>query len=57
MKEDLIHLLKDFQFSVVEDMEQSLGEKIEAAHVADIEAKVVHLIREVHELLGSSYEG
>lgn len=55
MKEDLIHLLKDFQFSVVEDMEQSIGEKLEPAHVADIEAKVVHLIREVHELLGSSY--
>ena len=57
MKEDLIHLLKEFQFSLVEDLENSIGEKIEPVHVADVEAKVIHLIKEVHELLGSSYEG
>ena len=57
MKEDLIHLLKEFQLSLVEDLENSIGEKIEPVHVADVEAKVIHLIKEVHELLGSSYEG
>ena len=52
MKEELQEILDDHRSQII-DM---LKEDAEEALVADVEANLDHMITEVNELLGSSYD-